>query len=42
MHVVKNMTLQEIAMEEGTCFQAIHKSIVNAKKKLREVLKKRN
>ena len=42
MHVVKSMTLQEIAMEEGTCFQAIHKSIVNAKKKLREVLKKRN
>ena len=38
MYIVDELTLQAIADEEETCFQAIHKSITGAKKKLRIIL----
>lgn len=42
MCAAEGMTLQEIALKEGTCFQAIHKSIVSAKEKMKKLLEKRN
>lgn len=43
MYIMDEMTLQEIADKEGVCFQAVHKSIVGAKRKLRRILeRKRN
>lgn len=38
MYVLERMTLREIAEKEGSCYQAIHKSIIGAKKKLRGIL----
>ena len=38
MYVLEKMTLREIAEKEGNCYQAIHKSIIGAKKKLRGIL----
>lgn len=38
MYVLEKMTLREIAEKEGSCYQAIHKSVIGAKKKLRSIL----
>lgn len=38
MYVLEKMTLREIAEKEGSCYQAIHKSIIGAKRKLRGIL----
>lgn len=38
MYVLEKMTLREIAEKEGNCYQAIHKSVIGAKKKLRSIL----
>lgn len=38
MHVLEEMRLREIAQEEESCYQAVHKSITDAKRKLRKIL----